>query len=123
MAAVGQLTVQDLMFAVKDSFHSVAMDIDSIISAIEQSKMLKKKEMKYLKNADEESKRSFVYNKLYGAGKGITPDRVVKLFEDTGNELNVHFAKALLSKLSAMQESAKSGQYTMYKFYIKNIGV
>ena len=123
MAAVGQLTVQDLMFAVKDSFHSVAMDIDSIISAIEQSKMLRKKEIKYLKNADEESKRSFVYNKLYGGGKSITPDGVVKLFEDTGIQQNVHFAKTLQSNLSSLQKSAKSGQFTKCMLYLENRSV
>ena len=122
MAAVGQLSVQDLMFPFKDSFHA-KVDIEPLISVMDEGGMLKKKEKRMLERFDESAKKSFVYNKLYGAGKGITPDRVVKLFEDTGNELNVHFAKALLSKLSAMQESAKSGQYTMYKFYIKNIGV
>ena len=128
MAVLGQLATKDLMFSFTDllfefrtAFHT-EVDITSLINAMDQEGMLEKKEKKLLECSDENAKKSFVYGKLYG-DKSITPDSVVKLFEDTGNEQNVHFAKTLLSKLSSLQESAKTGQFTKCMLYLKNRSV
>ena len=111
----------ELLFEFRSSFHT-GVNIASFIKAMDQDGMLKKKDKRTLERSDEIAKKNFVYSKLYG-GKSITPDRVVKLLEDTGNEQNVHFAKTLLSKLSSLQESAKSGQFTKCMLYLKNRSV
>ena len=86
MAAVEQLTAQDLLFPVRDSFHS-KVNIDSFIKVLEQNQLLKKKEKKkLLQCADENAKKSFVFNKLYSADQSLHVDRLIKLFTESENE-------------------------------------
>ena len=116
MAAVERLTAKDLMFSVRDSFHS-KVDIGSLIAVMEENQLLKKKEKKLLQRVDETAKKSFVYWKFCSADQSLSVDRLVRLFTDTENEKNVHFSKALLAIVSAeAQKSVEIGQCT--KCYI-----
>ena len=112
MAAVKQLTTQDLLFPFKDSFHS-KVEINSLIAVLEQNQLLKKKEKKLLQRVDETAKKSFVFNKLYSAGQSLSVDRLIKLFTETENEQNVHFSKALQSIVSSAPKPAAIGWYTV----------
>lgn len=117
MAAVDQLTARHLLFQVKDSFNA-KVDIDSLIAAMDQNQLLKKREKKYLLRADEASKKSFVYGKLYSADQSLSVDHLVKLFTDTEHEKNVHFSKALLFIVSSAQKSATIGWSLMCMLYV-----
>ena len=109
MAAVEQLTAQDLLFPVRDSFHS-KVNIDSFIAVLEQNQLLKKKEKKkLLQCADENAKKSLVFNKLYRSDLSV--ERVIELFTESDN---VHLSRALQSILSSAQKSATNGWYTVY---------
>ena len=112
MAAVKQLTTQDLLFPFKDSFHS-KVEINSLIAVLEQNQLLKKKEKKLLQRVDETAKKSFVFNKLYLADQSLSVDRLIKLFTETENEENVHFSKALQSIVSSAPKPAAIGWYTV----------
>lgn len=115
MAAVEKLTTKDLLFPFRDSFHS-RVHIESLIEALDQSQLLKRKEKKLLQRVDENAKKSFVYNKLYTADLSTTSlslTDVVKLFKDSGNKKNEDFSKALESILSSSQKSATIGWYMM----------
>lgn len=109
MAAVKQLTIQDLLFPFRDSFHS-KVDIDSLIAVLEENQLLKRKEKKRLQCADESARKSFVFTKLYSAGQSLSVDRLIKLFTETENEKNLHFSKALQS---SVQKFSTNGWYTI----------
>ena len=113
MAAVKQLTTQDLLFPFKDSFHS-KVHINSLIAVLEENQLLTKKEKKLLQRVDETAKKSIVFNKLYSAGQSLSVDRLIKLFTESENEQNVHFSKALQSIVSSAPKSAAIGWYTVY---------
>ena len=114
MAAVEQLTTQDLLFPVRDSFHS-KVNIDSFIKVLEQNQLLKKKEKKkLLQCADENAKKGFVFNKLYSTDQSLSVDHLIKLFTESENEQNVQFSRALQSIVSSAQKSAAIGWYTVY---------
>ena len=112
MADVGQLTTKDLLFPFRDSFH-YRVDIESLISAMDQSQLLKKKEKKLLRRVDETARKSFVYDKLYFADQ-LSAESLVELFTETENQQNVKFSKVLQSTLSSLQKTATFGWYYVY---------
>ena len=112
MAAVEQLTTQDLLFPFKDSFHS-KVHINSLVKVLEENQLLTKKEKKLLQRVDETAKKSFVFNKLYSADQSLSVDRLIKLFTESENDQNVHFSKALQSIVSSAPKSAAIGWYTV----------
>ena len=117
MAAVEQVTTKDLLFPFRDSFFS-KVDIDSLVEALGQNQLLKKKEKKYLQRADEAAKKSFVYGKFYSAdptATSLSVDVLVKLFRDSENKKNQDFFKALESILA--QKSATIGGYMLCMLY------
>ena len=93
----GRLTnTEDLLFKVKDSFHS-SVDPSSLVKAMVDKKLLKKKEKKFLDISDETTVSSYIYSKLSRSDSRfmMTSQEFIDLVRATEHKKNLNFADHL----------------------------
>ena len=101
-----KVTARKLLLQVRNDFNSF-VHADSLIPVFQKHKLLKKRERKFLVDADDISKKTLLFHKMYNSEETSSPlstTDVIQIFVESENEKNILFAEKLQSILSTLEK-------------------